>query len=62
MESERVELYKDSADEWRWRVVAQNGNTTADSGEGYENRVDALAQAGKLFPNVRVEVVDDAGG
>jgi uncharacterized protein YegP (UPF0339 family) len=29
------ELYEDSAGEWRWRLVAVNGNIIADSGEGY---------------------------
>jgi len=29
-----VEVYEDSAGEWRWRPVAENGNITADGGEG----------------------------
>jgi uncharacterized protein YegP (UPF0339 family) len=38
----RVEFYKDSADEWRWRfVAAENGNSLADSGEGYAEYGDA---------------------
>lgn len=35
-------LYKDRAYQWRWRYVAANGRTIADSGEGYYNRQDAL--------------------
>jgi uncharacterized protein YegP (UPF0339 family) len=35
-------LYKDTAGYWRWRYVASNGRTIADSGEGYYNRADAL--------------------
>lgn len=31
-----VELYRDRADEWRWRLVHNNGNIIADSSEGYE--------------------------
>lgn len=31
----KFELYKDKAGEWRWRLVAKNGKTIADSGEGY---------------------------
>lgn len=31
-------IYRDSADEWRWRLVAPNGNIIADSGEGYNSK------------------------
>ncbi len=30
------ELYEDNAEEWRWRLVHDNGNIIADSGEGYD--------------------------
>ncbi len=32
------ELYVDGADEFRWRLVHDNGNVIADSGEGYASR------------------------
>lgn len=32
------EVYLDNADEWRWRLVAANGNIIADSGEGYQSK------------------------
>lgn len=32
------EVYRDRADEWRWRLVAPNGNIIADSGEGYQSK------------------------
>ncbi|GAA0247096.1 HVO_2922 family protein [Haladaptatus pallidirubidus] len=32
------ELYRDHADEWRWRLVHRNGNIIADSGEGYSSK------------------------
>jgi uncharacterized protein YegP (UPF0339 family) len=32
------EVYRDNADEWRWRLVASNGNIIADSGEGYRSK------------------------
>lgn len=32
------ELYQDRADEWRWRLVASNGNIVADSAEGYASK------------------------
>ena len=36
------ELYRDRADETRWRLRAANGRIIADSGEGYVDRDDAL--------------------
>jgi len=32
------EVYRDRADEWRWRLVARNGRIIADSGEGYTSK------------------------
>jgi len=34
--------YKDSRDEWRWRLKASNGRILADSGEGYKSKQDCL--------------------
>lgn len=34
----RFEVYEDRAGEWRWRLVAANGNVIADSGEGYASK------------------------
>lgn len=36
------ELYRDAAGEWRWRLVAENGEPIADSGEGYKRKSDCL--------------------
>ncbi len=35
-------LYQDTRSQWRWRYVAANGRTIADSAEGYYNRQDAI--------------------
>ena len=32
------EVFRDNAGEWRWRLVASNGNVIADSGEGYRSK------------------------
>lgn len=32
------EIYQDEAGDWRWRLVHQNGNIIADSGEGYASK------------------------
>ena len=36
-----VEFYRDSSNEWRWRVRADNGEIIAASTEGYEHMIDA---------------------
>lgn len=33
-------VYTDADGYWRWRLVAANGRTIAESGEGYLNRPD----------------------
>ncbi len=37
------QLYKDSIGQWRWRLVASNWKTIADSAESYWNKQDCLA-------------------
>jgi uncharacterized protein YegP (UPF0339 family) len=37
----RYELYEDKGGEYRWRLVHDNGNILADSGEGYSSRSNA---------------------
>jgi uncharacterized protein YegP (UPF0339 family) len=54
MAMNRLELYKDAAGEWRWRVVAGNGEIVADSSEGYHNRADALDMA-RLLLDAHIE-------
>ena len=36
----RFRIYRDVQRFWRWRLLARNGRTIADSAEGYVNRVD----------------------
>lgn len=42
MTDARYELYQDSTDDWRWRLVHPNGNIIADSGQGYASKQKAL--------------------
>ena len=41
-----VEVYADASGEHRWRYKAANGQTLADSGEGYRDQRDALTAVG----------------
>ncbi|MFZ1431212.1 MAG: DUF1508 domain-containing protein [Geminicoccaceae bacterium] len=36
-------IYKDSINQWRWRLVSKNHKTIADSAESYWNKSDCLA-------------------
>ncbi len=35
-------FYKDTKGEWRWSFKGDNNKILADSGEGYQNRVDCI--------------------
>jgi uncharacterized protein YegP (UPF0339 family) len=39
----KFELYKDAKGEFRWRLVASNGQTIATGGEGYKSKDSAKA-------------------
>jgi hypothetical protein len=56
----RVHLYLDKAHEWRWRLVAVNGKTVAESGEGYSELRDCLGMAWALYGEA-VEYETDNG-
>jgi uncharacterized protein YegP (UPF0339 family) len=55
----KIVLFQDASGEWRWRAVASNGKTVADSGEGYAEKRDALGMAWALFAET-VEYVTEA--
>lgn len=57
--SERIEVYPDEAGEHRWRKIAANGDETADSGEGYKNRGDAIEAARREAGGGLVDLVRD---
>ena len=52
------ELYKDKAGEYRWRLVHQNGQIIADSGEGYntkDNAVNGIESVKTNAPSAPIE-------
>lgn len=55
VEVEVVVVYKDESGEWRWKALAGNRKTVADSGEGYRNRTYAARVAKELHPNATLE-------
>lgn len=38
----KIQVYKDTKGEFRWRITAPNGKKIANSGEGYKNHSDCL--------------------
>ena len=38
MSKATFECYEDRAGKWRWRLVHDNGNIIADSGQGYSSK------------------------
>ena len=54
----RVTIYRDHAGEWRWRAKAANGETVAESGEGYVDIGHARDMADRIFPGIPVVTAD----
>jgi len=52
------ELYQDRAGEYRWRLVHENGNIIADSGQGYtakENAKNGIESVKENAPDAPVK-------
>jgi hypothetical protein len=64
MSKATFELYVDRGGNHRWRLVHDNGNVIADSGEGYASRQKArqgLQSVKRNAPDAEVVVRDDEG-
>lgn len=55
MSEAKVEVYRDTAGEWRWRVVSANGQEIGRSEEGYNKRSYCLQVARDRNPGLTVE-------
>jgi len=65
MSQATFEIYEDRTGKWRWRLVHDNGNIIADSGEGYASRQkceQGLESVKENAPGASVERVDDPTG
>jgi uncharacterized protein len=65
--ADRYEIYRDTRSEYRWRYKSDNGNTIADSGEGYRNKPDcergiAIMKASRDVPVVDLSASQSAYG
>jgi uncharacterized protein YegP (UPF0339 family) len=55
----KFQIYRDRAGEYRWRLVAPNGDIIADSGEGYESRYNAKRAAENVRARIGQAVIED---
>ena len=53
------EVYEDSAEQYRWRLVHDNGNIIADSGEGYASKQKAKQGLQSVKTNARGAPVEE---
>ncbi len=53
------ELYKDRAEEYRWRLRHENGNIIADSGEGYTTKANAINGIESVKTNAPTAPIED---
>jgi hypothetical protein len=56
------ELYEDKAGEYRWRLVHDNGNIIADSGQGYASKQKAKQGLRSVKQNVPGAAIEDVDG
>jgi uncharacterized protein len=54
----RVIVYEDEAGEFRWKLVARNGEIISDSAEGYRHKGYCINMAETLNPGAEL-VIDD---
>jgi uncharacterized protein len=55
----KFELYKDAKGEFRWRLVASNGQTIATSGEGYKSKDSATAGIESVKKNAPIAKIEE---
>ncbi len=54
------ELYRDKADDWRWRLRHSNGNVIADGGEGYASKAKAKQGIESVKSNAPEAAIEEA--
>ena len=55
----KFELYTDAKGEFRWRLVASNGQTIAAGGEGYKSKESAKAGIDSVKKNAPTAEVEE---
>jgi uncharacterized protein YegP (UPF0339 family) len=55
----KFELYKDTRGDFRWRLVASNGQTIATAGEGYKSKESAKAGIESVKKNAAIAEIEE---
>ena len=55
----KFELYKDAKGEYRWRLVASNGQMIASGGEGYKAKESAKAGIESVKKNAPIAEIEE---
>jgi uncharacterized protein YegP (UPF0339 family) len=55
----KFELYKDSKGEFRWRLIASNGQMIANGGEGYKSKESCKAGIESVKQNAPSAVIEE---
>ena len=55
----KFELYKDTRGDFRWRLVASNGQTIATGGEGYKSKDSAKAGIESVKKNAPIAEIEE---
>ena len=55
----KFELYKDAKGEFRWRLIASNGQMIANGGEGYKTKESAKAGIESVKKNAPTAPVEE---
>jgi uncharacterized protein len=55
----KFELYKDAKGEFRWRLIATNGQTIASGGEGYKSKESAKNGIESVKKNAPEAAIED---
>jgi len=58
----KFELYQDAKGEFRWRLLATNGQIIANGGEGYKTKASARAGIESVKKNAPVAPVEEVAG
>jgi uncharacterized protein YegP (UPF0339 family) len=53
----KIQIYKDKASEYRWRLVAPNGRIIADGGEGYKTKAGCMKGLASTKKNIVTAIV-----
>jgi len=52
------EIYEDYSQEWRWRMLADNGRIMADSAEGYDSETNAHRAVDRFLELARKATIE----